>query len=92
MSDLLSAEALTAFVQVVMIDLVLAGDNAVAVGLAAAALQPEQRKKAILIGLAAGTLAPETAHALSGRASESEDYREGRTAFLEKRAPIFRGR
>ncbi|MFO0413102.1 MAG: TerC family protein, partial [bacterium] len=34
--------------QVLMIDLVLAGDNAVAVGLAAAALAPEQRKKAIL--------------------------------------------
>jgi enoyl-CoA hydratase/carnithine racemase len=48
--------------------------------------------KAILIGLAAGTVAPETAHELSGRASESDDYREGRAAFLEKRAPVFRGR
>ena len=36
-----------------MIDLVLAGDNAVAVGLAAAGLPPEQRRKAILWGLAA---------------------------------------
>lgn len=42
--------------QVLMIDLVLAGDNAVAVGLAAAALPPEQRKKAILIGLAAAVV------------------------------------
>ena len=42
--------------QVLMIDLVLAGDNAVAVGLAAAALAPEQRKKAILIGLAAAVV------------------------------------
>lgn len=42
--------------QVLMIDLVLAGDNAVAVGLAAAALAPEQRKKAILIGLAAAVI------------------------------------
>jgi len=38
--------------KVLMIDLVLAGDNAVAVGLAAAALPQEQRRKAILFGLA----------------------------------------
>ena len=42
-----------AFLQVLMIDLVLAGDNAVAVGLAAAGLPQEQRKKVILYGLAA---------------------------------------
>ena len=50
------ASQLAALFQVLMIDLVLAGDNAVAVGLAAAALAPEQRKKAILIGLAAAVL------------------------------------
>jgi YjbE family integral membrane protein len=50
------ASQLSALGQVLMIDLVLAGDNAVAVGLAAAALAPEQRKKAILIGLAAAVL------------------------------------
>ena len=50
------ASQLTALGQVLMIDLVLAGDNAVAVGLAAAALAPEQRKKAILIGLAAAVV------------------------------------
>jgi YjbE family integral membrane protein len=44
---------LSAFLQVLMIDLVLAGDNAVAVGLAAAGLPQEQRKKVILWGLAA---------------------------------------
>ena len=47
---------LAALGQVLMIDLVLAGDNAVAVGLAAAALAPEQRRKAILIGLAAAVV------------------------------------
>ncbi len=59
MLDALSPELasqLTALFQVMMIDLVLAGDNAVAVGLAAAALQPAQRKKAILIGLIAAVV------------------------------------
>jgi YjbE family integral membrane protein len=39
-----------------MIDLVLAGDNAVAVGLAASGLPKEQRKKAIVLGLAAAVV------------------------------------
>ena len=47
---------LSALAKVLMIDLVLAGDNAVAVGLAAAALPQEQRRKAILIGLAAAVV------------------------------------
>jgi len=50
------ASQLAALGQVLMIDLVLAGDNAVAVGLAAAALPVEQRKRAILIGLAAAVV------------------------------------
>ena len=50
---LLAPGALAALLTVLMIDLVLAGDNAVAVGLAAAGLPPDQRKKAILWGLAA---------------------------------------
>jgi len=45
-----------ALLQVLMIDLVLAGDNAIAVGLAAAALPVKQRRKAILIGLAAAVV------------------------------------
>ena len=48
-------EGLTAFAQVVMIDLVLAGDNAVVIGLAAAGLPKEQRGKAILIGIVVAT-------------------------------------
>jgi len=45
--------ALAAFVQVLMIDLVLAGDNAIVVGALAAGLPPEQRRKVILIGVLA---------------------------------------
>ena len=48
-----SGPALSALFQVLLIDVVLAGDNAVAVGLAAGALPAEQRKKAILYGLIA---------------------------------------
>lgn len=56
--DLLSGDlsALSALFQVLMIDLVLAGDNAVAVGLAAAALPLAQRRKAILYGLIAAVV------------------------------------
>ena len=39
-----------------MIDLVLAGDNAIVIGLAAAGLPEGQRKKAILIGILAATV------------------------------------
>lgn len=45
-----------AFVQVVLIDLVLAGDNAVVIGLAAASLEPSLRRKAILFGIIAATV------------------------------------
>ena len=52
----LSPGALTAFAQVIMIDLVLAGDNAVVIGLAAAGLPPQQRGRAILVGIIAATV------------------------------------
>ncbi len=48
--------AISAFVQVILIDLVLAGDNAVVIGLAAAGLPKEQRARAILIGIGAATI------------------------------------
>jgi len=54
--DFLTPEGLTALGQVIMIDLVLAGDNAVVIGLAAAGLPKEQRNKAILIGILAATV------------------------------------
>ncbi len=44
---------LTALATVIIIDLVLAGDNAVVVGMAAAGLPIELRKKAIIFGIAA---------------------------------------
>ncbi|MGM4916151.1 YjbE family putative metal transport protein [Tardiphaga sp. 813_E8_N1_3] len=56
MTDFFTAEAMTALFQVVMIDLVLAGDNAIVIGLAAAGLPKEQRGKAILIGIVAATI------------------------------------
>jgi YjbE family integral membrane protein len=43
--------ALAAFLQVLMIDLVLAGDNAIVVGALAAGLPPEQRRRVILLGV-----------------------------------------
>jgi YjbE family integral membrane protein len=56
MAELFTAQALTALLQVIMIDLVLAGDNAIVIGLAAAGLPAEQRKRAILIGIIAATV------------------------------------
>ena len=40
-----------AFIQVILIDIVMAGDNAVAVGVAAAGLTPDKRGRAIVYGL-----------------------------------------
>ncbi|MDP3736971.1 MAG: TerC family protein [Hyphomonadaceae bacterium] len=51
-----TVEGAQAFLTVVMIDLVLAGDNAVVIGLAAAGLDPKQRGKAIVIGVIAATV------------------------------------
>ena len=44
---------LTALLTVIVIDLVLAGDNAVVIGMAAAGLPEAMRRKAIVIGIAA---------------------------------------
>ncbi len=56
MTEFFTTEALTALLQVIMIDLVLAGDNAIVIGLAAAGLPKEQRARAILIGIVAATV------------------------------------
>ena len=47
---------LIALGQVLFIDIVLAGDNAIVVGMAAAGLPKEQRRKAIFWGIAAATV------------------------------------
>ena len=53
---LTTASGLSALASVIMIDLVLAGDNAIVIGLAAAGLEPKQRSRAILIGILAATV------------------------------------
>ena len=54
--DIFTSAGLIALLQVIGIDLVLAGDNAIVIGLAAAGLPKEQRARAILIGIAAATI------------------------------------
>jgi YjbE family integral membrane protein len=56
MAELFTADAMTALFQVILIDLVLAGDNAIVIGLAAAGLPKDQRNKAILVGIIAATV------------------------------------
>lgn len=56
MHTLLSLESITAFLQVIFIDIALAADNAVVIGLAAAGLEREQRRKAIFWGIIAATI------------------------------------
>ena len=52
-SNITEPAAFAAFFQVLMIDLVLAGDNAIVVGALAAGLPAEQRRKVIVIGVLA---------------------------------------
>ena len=56
LDSLFSAGALTALLQVLMIDLVLAGDNAVAVGVVAAGLPAADRRRVIFWGMAAAVV------------------------------------
>jgi YjbE family integral membrane protein len=53
--EFLSADILNVLFQVILIDLVLAADNAIVIGLAAGGLPQAQRGKAILIGIVAAT-------------------------------------
>jgi len=54
--DIFTAAGLSALLQVIAIDLVLAGDNAVVIGLAAAGLEASQRRKAIIVGILVATI------------------------------------
>jgi YjbE family integral membrane protein len=54
--EIFTYEGLVALLQVIGIDLVLAGDNAIVIGLAAAGLPKELRSKAILVGIIAATV------------------------------------
>jgi YjbE family integral membrane protein len=56
MSEILGVGALSAFFSVVIIDVVLAGDNAIVVGMAAANLEKQQRRRAIFWGIVAAKL------------------------------------
>jgi len=55
-ATLMSPEAWVALAKVVMIDLVLAGDNAIVIGMAAAGLPKKHRNRAILVGIGAATV------------------------------------
>ena len=43
-------EEITIFFQIIFIDLILAGDNAIIIGMVASKFPPEQRKKIIFLG------------------------------------------
>jgi len=53
---MISPEEISALVQVIIVDLVLAGDNAIVVGMVVASLPKHQRPKAMLIGIGAAAL------------------------------------
>ncbi len=54
--EIFTAAGFAALIQVIAIDLVLAGDNAIVIGLAAAGLPAHLRNKAILVGIIAATV------------------------------------
>jgi YjbE family integral membrane protein len=54
--DFVSLPELVALAQVVVVDLVLAGDNAIVVGIAVAGLPAQQRWRVMMLGIAAATV------------------------------------
>ena len=53
--DLISMSELSALVQVILVDLVLAGDNAIVIGMAVVGLPAHQRGRVLVLGIAAAT-------------------------------------
>jgi YjbE family integral membrane protein len=56
LSGFIDLGGIGALVSVVIIDVVLAGDNAIVVGMAAAGLPPERRRRVVFLGIAAATV------------------------------------
>lgn len=56
MFDFVSVAELSVFLQVIMVDLVLAGDNAIVVGMVAASVPKQQRIKVLVFGIVAATI------------------------------------
>jgi YjbE family integral membrane protein len=54
--DFLTVAELSVFLQVIMVDLVLAGDNAIVVGMVAASVPKQQRVKVLVFGIVAATI------------------------------------
>jgi len=52
----IGAQEISAFLQVIMIDVILSGDNAIVIGMAVAGLPANQRNKIIVYGILAATL------------------------------------
>ncbi len=54
--EIFTSAGLTVLMQVIAIDIALAGDNAIVIGMAAAGLPKDQRARAILVGIIAATV------------------------------------
>jgi YjbE family integral membrane protein len=54
--EVFTAAGVSALLQVIAIDLVLAGDNAIVIGMAASGLPKDLRRKAIIVGIGAATV------------------------------------
>ena len=55
-ADLLTPEQITILTQIILIDLVLAGDNAIIIGMVASKFPSEQRKKIIFFGISGAVI------------------------------------